>query len=163
MSFFRCFPDSCVMRDACDYHLGSTQEFLTRHGTEMRRKGGTDGGHRKGFSLHYGAKKVCPRNPELNLVVVTCITHHATIWQTPKKKNSYYVMSIRHACHTSHSRKTPKVQNSSSKFKITRCHMGPYTHLCIKLSLHWASLHHHVHVCQYTGILASLIFFAMHP
>jgi hypothetical protein len=28
------------------------------------------------------------------------------------------------------------------------------TRLHIKLSLHWASLHHHVYVRQYTGILA---------
>jgi hypothetical protein len=29
------------------------------------------------------------------------------------------------------------------------------TRLHIELSLHWASLHHHVYVRQYTGILAS--------
>jgi hypothetical protein len=33
-----------------------------------------------------------------------------------------------------------------------------YTRLHIKLSLHWASLHHHVYVRQYTGILAPLVY-----
>ncbi len=32
------------------------------------------------------------------------------------------------------------------------------TRLHIKLSLHWASLHHYVHVRQYTGILASPVY-----
>lgn len=32
-----------------------------------------------------------------------------------------------------------------------------------KLSLHWASLHHHIYVRQYTGILAPLALFGTHP
>src|SRR5260370_40830975 len=77
-----------------------------------------------------GLKKVCPRNPELN-PVVTCITPHASHNDLANTEKKIHIMScyIRHACHTSHSRKTPKVQNSSSKFKITHCCMGPkYIH-----------------------------------
>jgi hypothetical protein len=36
------------------------------------------------------------------------------------------------------------------------------TRLHIKLSLHWAWLHHHVYVRQYTGILAPLVLFGTH-
>src|SRR5713226_169195 len=110
--------------------LKISQEFLTRQ-TWYRNEEGK--GEQvvvaaKGFHFTMGLKKVCPRNPELN-PVVTCITPHASHNHLANTKKKTHIMSchIRHACHTSHSRKTPKVQNSSSKFKITRCRMGPYS------------------------------------
>src|SRR5712692_5851516 len=108
--------------------LKISQEFLTRQ-TWYRNEEGK--GEQvvvaaKGFHFTMGLKKVCPRNPELN-PVVTCITPHASHNNLANTEKKIHIMScyIRHACHTSHSRKTPKVQNSSSKFKITHCRMGP--------------------------------------
>src|SRR5258708_38101934 len=71
------------MRDTGDFHPG-LNSGITDQAWYQNEEGKRE--HCKGFSLHYGAKKFCPRNPELNPVVVTCITHHTTIWQTPKKK-----------------------------------------------------------------------------
>src|SRR5258707_7261545 len=91
------------------------------------RKGGTGGGCCKGFSLHYGAKKGLSKKSR---VEPGSHMHHASCITQPSgkhRKKKTHIMScyIRHACHTSHSRKTPKVQNSSSKFTITCCRMGP--------------------------------------
>src|SRR5229473_7873377 len=116
------------------------------------------------FTFTMGLKKVCPRNPELN-PVVTCITPHAShnhLANTEKKKTHIMSCYIQHACHTSHSQKTPKVQNSSSKFKITHCHMGPKSqerkrllvkicssHVLAILSCFWES--HPSIVCIHAG------------
>src|SRR5260370_37168358 len=53
--------------------------------------------------------------------------HHASHNYLANTEKKTHIMSchIRHACDTSHSRKTPKVQNSSSKFKIMCCRMRP--------------------------------------
>src|SRR5229473_521520 len=109
--------------------LRISQEFLTRQTGYCNEEGKGEQVvvAAKGFHFTMGLKKVCPRNPELN-PVVTCITPHAShnhLANTEKKKTHIMSCYIRHACHTSHSRKTPKVQNSSSKFKITHCRMGP--------------------------------------
>src|SRR5229473_3930003 len=65
------------------------------------------------------------RNPELS--PGGSHMHHASHNYLANTEKKTHIMSchIRHACYTSHSWKTPKVQNSSSKFKITRCRMGP--------------------------------------
>src|SRR5258708_36878917 len=108
--------------------LRISQEFLTRQTWYCNEEGKGEQVvvAAKGFHFTMGLKKVCPRNPELN-PVVTCITPHASHNDLANTEKKIHIMScyIRHACHTSHSRKTPKVQNSSSKFKITRCRMGP--------------------------------------
>src|SRR5260221_14099448 len=71
-----------------------------------------------------GLKKVCPRNPELNLVV-TCITPHASHnhLANTKKKNSYYVML--HPTCLSHKSLPGNPESSKFKFKVQN-HALPY-------------------------------------
>src|SRR5258707_7521062 len=71
-----------------------------------------------------GLKKVCPRNPELNLVV-TCITPHASHnhLANTEKKNSYYVML--HPTYLSHKSLLEKPESSKFKFKVQN-HTLPY-------------------------------------
>src|SRR5216684_6014454 len=71
-----------------------------------------------------GLKKVCPRNPELNLVV-TCITPHASHnhLANTEKKNSYYVML--HPTCLSHKSLPENPESSKFKFKVQN-HTLPY-------------------------------------
>src|SRR5258707_1339538 len=59
--------------------LRISQEFLTRQTWYCNEEGKGEQVvvTAKGFHFTMGLKKVCPRNPELNLVV-TCITPHAS-------------------------------------------------------------------------------------
>src|SRR5260370_27693471 len=76
-----------------------------------------------------GLKKVCPRNPELNLVV-TCITPHASHnhLANTEKKNSYYVML--HPTCLSHKSLPENPESSKFKFKVQN-HALPYARVAV--------------------------------
>src|SRR5258708_30655559 len=106
--------------------LRISQEFLTRQTWYCNEEGKGEEVvvTAKGFHFTMGLKKVCPRNPELNLVV-TCITPHASHnhLANTEKKNSYYVML--HPTCLSHKSLLENPESSKFKFKVQN-HALPY-------------------------------------
>src|SRR5260370_37116100 len=138
--------------------LRISQEFLTRQTWYCNEEGKGEQVvvAAKGFHFTMGLKKVCPRNPELNLVV-TCITPHASHnhLANTKKKNSYYVML--HPTCLSHKSLPENPESSKSKVKVQN-HVLPYGALDFQLVGPCGLSQKHGQSCTWDFISISYIF-----